>query len=42
MKRNFSTNDIKESLENEIKNIYINEFNDLFSNILKYTSGKFL
>jgi len=42
MKRNLSSNDINETLETEIKQIYINEFNDIFPNILKHTSGKFL
>ena len=42
MKRNLSSNDINETIEKEIKNIYINEFNDLFPNILKHTRGKFL
>ena len=42
MKRNLSSNDITETIEKEIKNIYINEFNDIFPNILKYTRGKFL
>ncbi len=42
MKRNLSLNDINENLEKEIKQIYINEFNDIFPNILKHTTGKFL
>ena len=42
MKRNLSLNNINGTLEKEIKQIYINEFNDIFPNILKHTSGKFL
>ena len=42
MKRNLSSNDIDETIETEIKTLYINEFNDLFPNILKHSRGKFL
>ena len=42
MKRNLSLNNINGTIEKEIKQIYINEFNDIFPNILKHTSGKFL
>ena len=33
---------LTEEKETEIKNIYISEFNDLYPNIIKYQSGKFL
>ena len=42
IKRSFTNNEIFSHSEKEIKEIYIQEFNDLFPYILKYQSGKFL
>ena len=42
IKRSFTNNEMFSHSEKEIKEIYIQEFNDLFPYILKYQSGKFL